>query len=226
MGRIVSIDDDVNFSLRLQKKLKQYVEDEVLLFDAYDGKKLEKYLLDLVFLDIDMDTISGIDAAKELKKRKDTPIIIFVSNQEGLIHDSLVVQPFYFIRKEYLEEDLHKAFMLLEDTKFRTVERVKIKSDCIYVKDIIYAESRNHDVTIYTKDTTYRYRISLKEVSTILSLHQCIRIHHSFVVNMQYIKRWYSTKVILYNNIEIEIGRKYQQEAKQRYLEFMINSSR
>lgn len=225
MGRIVSIDDDVNFSLCLQEKLRSYVKDEVLLFNNFDIEALENYILDLVFLDIDMNTINGIDVAKELNKRKDLPIIIFVSNQEGLIHDSLVVQPFYFIRKQYLEEDLHSAFALLATTKFRTSMKVKIGTDIINIQDMIYVESRNHHITVYTKTTTYQYRMTLTDVADILSSYQCVRIHRSYIVNMHYIERWYSTRVVLINKIEIEIGRKYQLEAKRRYQEFIVKKN-
>lgn len=222
MGQIISIDDDLNFSLQLKEKLKTYFMDEILIFNKVDFDVLDTYVLDLVFLDIEMNDINGIEVAKKLKMRKDMPIIIFVSNREGLIHASLEVQPFYFVRKNHLDKDLDNAFCLLSAIKFRSDSMVKIGKEILDAKDIIYVESHSHNSIIHTKNGEYQQRVSLEKVAMILTTYQCLRIHRSFVVNVKYIEKWCATKVIMANGIEIEIGRKFQGVAKKKYQNMLL----
>lgn len=222
MGYIISIDDDFNFSLYLKKKLKMYFSDEILIFNKVDFKVLDTYVLDLVFLDIEMNDVNGIEVAKQLKMRKDVPVIIFVSNKEGLIHSSLSVQPFYFVRKNHLDKDLYNAFSLLSATQFRTTSIVRIGKEILDVTDIIYVESHSHDSFIHTKNGIYQQRIALEKVAMILLTYQCLRVHRSFIINVKYIDKWCTTKVVMTNGIEIEIGRKFQEKARRSYQDMKL----
>lgn len=222
MGQIVSIDDDLDFSLYLREKLKEYFLDDIIIFNEVDFKVLDTYVLDLVFLDIEMDEVNGIEVAKQLKMRKDAPVIIFVSNREGLIHSSLAVQPFYFVRKNYLDKDLGDAVAMLSTTQFRTNSMVKIGKEILDVGDIMYVESHSHNSIIHTKNDIYQQRIALEKVAMILTTYQCLRIHRSFVVNVKYIEKWCATKVVMTNGMEIEIGRKFQESAKKKYQNMVL----
>lgn len=223
MGRILIIDDDVNFSQVLKKRLQHHFHDDIIVYNQVTEELLNGHLWDLVFLDIEMGNINGIDIAKQLKRKQRAPLVIFVSNKEGLIHNTLEVQPFYFIRKNFLDTDINSALSLLRSIKFRIREMIQIKEDVLDIQDIIYVESSNHIVTVTMTTSKIMYRMTLEEISKLLKPYLCIRIHRSFIINMRYIDRWYSNRVILKDGLEIEIGRKFQMEAKRCYQEAKLD---
>lgn len=223
MGRIIIIDDDVEFSKVLKRKLQHHFPEEIAVFNTIDEEFLQTNFLDLVFLDIEMGSVNGMDVARILKRRKDAPLVIFVSNQEGLIHDTLELQPFYFIRKQYLETDLNIAMSLLKGIHFRIRESVAIGEDVYDVKDIIYLESTNHTISVVSKSGRKEYRNTLDVLAKQLSPYLCIRVHRSFIINMRYIERFYSHYITLITGEHIEVGRKFQAEAKKAYQEAKLD---
>ena len=98
---IAIVDDDVDFSSELQQYVKKFIE---RLYTRYEidiinnnffNNTLDK-TYDIVFLDIDLKEINGINIGKKLLVSEANPIIIFVSSRDDLVFSSLSVRPFYF----------------------------------------------------------------------------------------------------------------------------------
>lgn len=223
MGKILVIDDDIQFGEVLREKLQDKFDDEVKVFDEVDYDVLNQYAVDLVFLDIEMGIVNGVDVAKVLRKRKDNPIIIFVSSKEGMIHNSLGAQPFYFVRKESLDMDLNSAFSLLKSANFRVSKKVMITDQLVDLQDLNYIEAANHYLTLYMNGDPVIVRMTMDEIGKLLENDSCVRIHRSYIVNLLAIDHWYRNRVILKDGKELEIGRKYQTEARHAYQEAKLS---
>ena len=100
---IAIVDDDVDFSSELQQYVKKFIE---RLYTRYEidiinnnffNNTLDK-TYDIVFLDIDLKEINGINIGKKLLVSEANPIIIFVSSRDDLVFSSLSVRPFYFTK--------------------------------------------------------------------------------------------------------------------------------
>ena len=61
---------------------------------------------DVLFLDIDMPHISGLELAKEYKKRHQNALIIFITSHNELVYKACNIHPFDFIRKENLDIEM------------------------------------------------------------------------------------------------------------------------
>lgn len=224
MGKIIILDDDQQFAAILREKVKPYFqqEDEIVLLEKFNQDYFENNDIELVFLDIEMGVVNGIDVAKEIKRSVASPIIIFVSNQEGLIHNTLEIQPLYFIRKTKLDRDIKSAISLLRTVNFRNDATIEAGGVVIKVNDILYIESSDHKITFYLKDDKFTCRGTLDAVLKKTEEHDFVRAHRSFVLNVRQVDRHYRSRVILKTGEKLEIGRKFQDSVKEKYREVRL----
>ncbi len=133
--------------------------------ELLEGIKAKK--IDVIFLDIDMPMMSGLNIADEMMHILPDVSLIFVTNRADLVFDALRCNPFKFIRKSHLDEELADAIksviekvvkedftLLLEDGK-QTVS--------LSLHEINYLESIKHYVYIYTDVNEYKLRLKLSE---------------------------------------------------------------
>lgn len=92
------------------------------------------------------------------------------------------------------------------------------------VSDIIYAEAKLKGVFVYTQETSYRIKETMKELRLMLTA-SCFAVpHNSYIVNMNYIgvfKRNEITLIKPYETIKISIATRKQAEFKRRFFDFI-----
>ncbi len=112
MINIAICDDDTIFLSIIKNEIEVELLKNKLDFyiDTYDNS--EKLLeivnsinYDLLFLDIDMPNITGIELVNNYFNKSDIGIV-FVSNRDDLVFDALRCQPINFIRKQHLRDEL------------------------------------------------------------------------------------------------------------------------
>lgn len=117
---IAIVDDDVDFSSELQQYVIMFIERlytryeiDIINSDFFNNSLDKNY--DIVFLDIDLKEINGINIGKKLLVSEANPIIIFVSSRGDLVFSSLSVRPFYFVRKAYLKTRFRRNVYFVKD---------------------------------------------------------------------------------------------------------------
>lgn len=221
MIRIAIVDDD-NIILH---QVKELVEDKIGsdgIIDAYSDSVTfynnnENWNYDLVFLDIDMPTMSGFDIAETIELLKKTITIVFVSNLEHLVYDSLKFRPFRFVRKSQIISDVHSTIddYLIARKKSNDVFNIKTNgiNMLFRVSDIVYFESMGHDIYVKTANND-KYQmsrerkeyISMQQLSLQFESKGFIRVHKSFLINYKYIYVIKRSEVILKNHESISIN--------------------
>ena len=121
----------------------------------------------IIFIDVHLSkSINGIDFSIKLKKRFPKALIVFVTMNNNFVHKSMELQPFYFIRKDHLNEDMSIFFKMfkehLENTSFIVIN-AREKHVRINTSDIIYIEADGHYLKIVTLDGEYKFKEKIKE---------------------------------------------------------------
>lgn len=116
---ILIIDDDVEMIKKLKKDLfnffSGYVDKTYIYSYSSNYFSIDKTIdYDFCFVDIDLIEENGIEVAKYIKEEQLKVKIVFISSYLNLIHDSLIVQPFYFIRKKYYKNDLENFLTFIQ----------------------------------------------------------------------------------------------------------------
>ena len=176
--------------------------------------------IDLLFLDINLPDISGLDFIKTLSKPPKIIITTAYSNfaaesfEYWTIHDYLV-KPISF-------ERFLKSINKVEQTSKTIEKEEKVSEDIINLKidktlhrlsinDILYVESDRNYVSIVTKKGKFTYIDSLKNWGQKLPNTHFAQIHKSYLVKLNAIDK-ISGNIIFINDSKIPIGRKYKQE--------------
>ena len=153
--------------------------------------------------------------------------IIYVSSRQELVFSSLTTQPFYFVRKQNLENDLKELFKLLNIYYKKTMKMITFdyygRKTCIFLKDIHYITSFGHDISIVCDQETYTYRSSLKDVLKLIDSPVVTQVHRSYAVSLMYVKEVEKNNIILNDETCITIGKKYADEFMFQYKEYLIS---
>lgn len=194
----------------------------------------DKRHYDLLFLDIDMPRINGINLAKVAKKKSgDNTDIIFVSNREDRVFEALGVQPFGFVRKgnfvgdlkDVLRSYLNKKVLSKNYFAVRTNNNSVAQKVC--VNDIVYIESFRYNQIIYlVNGEKLEIRMTMEELEEKLKQYSIIRIYKSFLVNLKYVQRIErdGVKVQYDDGVFLNISRRHVQEIKAIYLDYLRKS--
>jgi DNA-binding LytR/AlgR family response regulator len=187
------------------------------------GKKI-----DLIFLDINLPKLSGIDLISKFNIK--SHIIITTASQKYAVKGyeldvvDYLLKPFSFER--YLKaikkvKKLKEFCDLSEISKLNTQETVTIKQGYEHIilqtKEIRFINSDEDYTIIQCKNKKYITNNTLRCWSEKLSAHQFVRVHRSYIVNLQYVFK-VKTSSLFVEEHEIPIGRTYKKEFQRKYM--------
>lgn len=182
---------------------------------------------DVVFLDIDMPEISGFDIAEKISSDERT-LIIFVTTHDELVFSSLKFQPFRFMRKTYLDNEIEETVKAINNKMLRrkAVQRIKFqtkeKEIYVFADNIEYIEVYDHWLRVFTNEgRTIECYGSLSEFEKMLAPIGFIRTYKSYLVNFKYIHSIGKTQVILDNGTEIPVSRYKLSEVREKLKEYI-----
>ena len=200
MKRIV-LCDDVELERQILKELLtlyfeemgeeisviEYESGEALIADAEEGF-LEA---DLLFLDIFMKNMNGMETARRLRKMKRKGPIVFLTASPDFAIESYEVQASGYLLKPYDAEKIKElaARLLKDDSKRRIAVKSKRQYRYLYIDDIMYIDSDRHMVTLHMKDgTEINTQEKLGDLKKRIGDHRFLHCHQSYLVNMDYIR--------------------------------------
>ena len=195
---------------------------EICTDAIYAMEKLQSDKIDLMFLDIHLPKLKGLDFLEALKN---PPHVIVTSaykeyalqGYEMNVIDYLL-KPIRFNRflKAVNKLNQHKEQVPNYASNITTAERksfffnVGKKRVKMYLDEILYIESLREYVRITTKDKSILTKFQLNEIEDLLSKNNFIRIHRSFIAAKDKITAFTATDVEI-NNKSIPIGRSYKE---------------
>lgn len=178
-------------------------------FEKNDKSLYKEY--SAILLDIQMEGMNGLDAAKRLRKEGYKEAIIFITSFRDFVFDGYNVHALHYLLKPVEEKPL---FLCLDEI-LKSVSGdsylYKGKTDTIYIpnKDILtFSTGFPHCVDILTTSGTFRQYTTLNKIMYKLP-REFIRTHRSYIVNMAHICKISGSVITLSNDMRAEIGRTY-----------------
>ena len=233
MKRIAICDDSKLQRQLLVETLKEYYRrnhEQLFLIEYDSGESLvldveeEECEVDLIFLDIYMPGMNGMDTAKKLRELKCTTEIVFLTATDDYALAGYDVQASGYLLKPI---DMNKLTTLLRNIfwgEYR--KRIEIKYGkkyrYPYISDIMYIESSNHKAILYFADGNQLE--TMEKLSTLkerLDDDHFLQCHQSYLVNMNYIAD-IRRNVVLDNGKEIPISVRRKKETIETYHQFFV----
>lgn len=221
MFKIAVCDDEQDIRQLLEEYLDRYAKENALEFCVLSYESANIFLreypkeLDLIFMDIKMNGIDGMNAAKMIRESDRQVCIIFITTMYQYAIEGYSVRAFGFIRKpvsyEEFSHELSCALIMIsgnrEKEKFVTLKNTGTLIR-LPVSDISFCEVRNHTIRINAAKEIKEYRGTLTELEKILSPYGIFRCHSSFLVNIDYIKEIENLEITLTTGEKIPVSQK------------------
>lgn len=215
-----------------RKGLKEYIADTGFLYLKGEFENPVKAMevmngmnIDLIFLDIQMPRLSGIEFLNVLPH---PPLVIITTAYpqyavEGFEYNAVdyLVKPFSFERF-YKAAVRARAMLLQQEAKNSSGEYFFIKSDNKLIKiaydEILFIEALQNYIAVHTKDHKYISYLTFKSVESNLPVEHFLKIHKSYIVALRYVESIEGNLVKIGKNL-LPIGRSYKEEVMKRLLD-------
>lgn len=242
MLNVAVCDDQKLFCENIVNIIKSNFPNRFNVIDIFDdGMSLINYIIsnkantsddiiyNIIILDVSMPKLNGIDTASRLRtfaEYKECSIIFITGYECGNLYHMVKVHPHSYITKDSgefekrLAESINSACELYDEHSKYLI--INYNKNCIRLRinDILYIESYLHYIIIYTSTESTKANISLKLFLTKLAEQNTsfVRIHRSYVINLNHVKRYSYKYVILSNETRLNIGSTYYHKTREAYL--------
>lgn len=190
----------------------------------------EHYHYDMIFLDIEMPGLDGIEICRHIRSIAPDTLVVFISNKEELVFQTFEVQPFRFIRKSQYQQllptlvnELVQQLSLNQPNMIQLTEPLSGDIFSFDIRQILYVEAQRKNCRIVTRTGESIVRCKLMDLEEQLLPHHFLKVHRSYLVNCRYIFHIGKTSLTLEDHTEIPISRGKVDFVKEQFLLYNIH---
>ena len=184
---------------------------------------------DLLLLDIDMPELDGIEFARRLREQHDLVDIMYISNREDRVFDSLRMAPVGFIRKSRFLQDMSEvvgAYIEQRRSRQRRSTVVLRDGDAVYpikIVEIVYIEGQRKQQMVHVEGRAEPIALSrtMADLEEELSGEGFMRIHKGYLLNYRYVQLIDAGEAVLTTGERLPVSRRKEREVKERLLELV-----
>jgi DNA-binding LytR/AlgR family response regulator len=152
----------------------------------------EKEKYDLIFLDVYMGELTGVQTAEKIREVDTQVVIVFTTTSEDFTREGYRLNAYKYLLKPVVMEDVVDALELatLKRDKAQGATLAIVTDNVpvvIPLNDILYVESSNRKSLIYTTDGSYATTMTVDALEKLLPPPRFIRSHRSFIVNLDHV---------------------------------------
>lgn len=235
MVRVAICEDDLFYMEREKNLIESYLQtreirSEITTFNSsIELTKAYANSFDIIFLDVEMDEMNGMEVAHWLRDKGAKSHIIFLSAYAEYLPEGYKVDAHRYLLKNDAKFD--ESFCECMDSVVAKIQmeeskiEIKIKDGILSIapSKIIYAESNVHKVTLYVIEQSgdireYYMYDRLDNVQAKLERYGFLRIHQSYIINGEHLRKVYRYKAELIKNISLAISKKYYNDVEDYYI--------
>lgn len=226
----IAICDDQEEQRGLQKEYLKIILGEqnrhYTLYEYDSGEALldgYKEQIDIIFLDIQMKALNGMQVARQIRTFNETVKIIFTTVIWDYIREGYEVKAFrYLIKPLKFEEYKKEVGACLEELKGMKnyfVLNLGTRFHRIQLEDILYIETADRRLNVHTKKEVFSHYAKMNEVEKNLEGYSFYRCHTGYLVNIRHITRLEPGEAILNESMQIPISKHRMRDLKKRLLD-------
>lgn len=233
MLRIAICDDEpeARDALRFQLEKALIEQTEEVVYEFCAGTNAVSWLrkhpgeVDLLFLDVEMDNMDGMEAARQIREFDGNIMIVFLTGYADHVFDGYSVGALDYILKpvtvQRLMELLHRVRVKLEQEENLSFSFKNADGTWRFpLQEILYFYSDRRKVSLVTKDKEYTFYAKLDEIGKKLD-GQFVRIHQRFLVNPSRVD-YLGGDTVTVGGRELPCSRNYREQAAKRIARAML----
>lgn len=193
----------------------------------------EEQRWDVLFLDIQMPGLDGMQLAKRIRKENKKVIIIFVTGTTDYLQDGYEVEAYRYLIKPICEEKVADCMIRMiekhqnegkmqafsikgeEISNHEVIRSVVIR---IHPEDIVYIEAFTHYSELHTLEKCFRIREGISQWKERLDNETFLLCHRSYLINLLYVMRIEKTEVIMDTGEQIPLSRRNQKLVNEMFI--------
>ena len=232
MIRFAICDDEPMMAQELAGHLADYMKENRITAYSVSSFPNGRALLDavdrfdVIFLDIQMEHLDGMETAKLLRQRGDHSLLVFVTVLKELVFDAFQVEAYDYLLKPLDSARFHQTMdRVLRSLERRTVENIVIQRgtgcEVVLLSDIVYCEVLGRKVYLHKNDGTVSgYYDKLEDLECRVD-GRFFKCHRSFLVNLDYVCGCQDGQVLLSQGERVPASRLRERELTQALLRHM-----
>lgn len=237
--RIGICDDEHNITDELSNHIMRYeitknIDFETKCFSSGNEliKSHEENAFNIILLDIEMPSQSGLDVARYLREEAlDDVCIVFVTGYPSYMLQSFEVQPFQFLTKPVSYNDIEKLIDAVIHHYKRSHTTLFVINDnnedlIIRLRDVYYIEAvkdRKACVNYYLSNSCLTGQGRISELEQQLTSHDFLSPSRGTLVNVRHIHSFTNTHLLLDNNVKLPISRRRIKDIQSYYAKHIIH---
>ncbi len=226
--RCIIVDDELPARDELSYLLTE-MEGVDILASAGSGKealaKIRELKPDVVFLDIKMPGLDGLDVAKEIITFKRPPLIVFATAYDKYAIEAFDIKAIDYILKPFSKDRLSKTVQRVKETREKGLDQSDLEEIIDRLKDnistrelvrvsvvekgkimllspqeVFFCSAYEGKSKVFTRDKSFICPVTLNELEDRLKGENFFRVHRSFLVNLNYIMEivpWFNGKYLI-----------------------------
>ncbi|WP_418791192.1 LytR/AlgR family response regulator transcription factor [Phosphitispora sp. TUW77] len=206
----VIIAEDQPSNRKFLKNILEKHDDFIVSAEAEDGRDLinlcKKHMPQVIFVDIEMPKINGMEAVKTLLEHNEDLLVVFVTGHPDFAVEAFEVSSFDYILKPYTEDRIQKTlekirgFLKEREMNLQELFNIFKKTDKLYVKcgyelhfidadSIYFMEKERKKTVIHTVNGKYETHEPINELEKRLNPTNFFRSHKCYLINLKMVEK-------------------------------------
>lgn len=234
--KVIICDDEKSTCAELEAYLLTYAREKRVCLNTevfFSGDKLLKFLsrekIDILFLDIELPGENGVAIGKYIRSvlEDENIFLVYISSKEQYALQLFQNRPFDFLVKPIGQKNIYDVL--------DHIYHVAGKSNCsfeylnhgsrhrVVYKDVLYFQSVGRKINIISKNETKSFYGKLLEIEEKVPENLFLKIHKSYLVNVNYVKEFTYEWVKMLNGDVLNISKSNRAEVRRKVLERAVN---
>jgi len=208
--KIAICEDEDKYADQLIKFINEWAKEKNIHVEIFTHITAEKFLYewedsedyDMLFLDIKMGSITGMELAKIIRKTNKDIAIVFATNMKEYAIKGYSVDAMQYLLKPVRKEDcfacLNKVYQSDRINKYFIFNDLD-KTFRIPHEDIIYIEKFAHNATMVTVKSEYTFRKTISQLLEELSNDLFVQCHKSYIINIRHMESLSKSSAVMSN---------------------------
>lgn len=233
----IAVIDDISADAEILKSIvtsyfkEKQIETEIRYFTSGEEffGSYQPGRFQLIFLDIYMDGMTGMDAARRIRSAADDCVLIFVTTSSDFAVESYDVKAAYYLLKPFEPEKLRTVLDSIQLEKAQDTRYIEVISDRIPVRvplhSILYADTFRNAVCLHTDAGVIRSYLTFQKFEELISGCSCfLSCYRGCIVNMDRIREALDDGFLLDNGETVQIRKRGAAAIRKAYLQYLFSS--
>lgn len=236
MYRIGICDDEIAFCTEIEEYVREYAEKEKITVEIEiftSGEALFETMknentIDLLFLDIELGGIDGVEVGRRLREKIENEAmqIVYVSSKESYAMQLFHIRPFDFLTKPITMEKITKVMSeykrLFIDRNMFFSYQVGKSTYRVSENEILYFQCEGKKIQVITMKDKREYYGKMADVEKQITANKFCAVHKSYIVNINYVSEFRPDEVVMCNGTRIPISQSMRKKVREKILEWNI----